>query len=236
MTTSPESTGPIIEASLPASEPETPAASSVSASAAPVTPVPVTLDQLRAVQADASISKHVALAAGTGFIPFPVFDVAATIGVQTDLLWHLFKVYGQEISREKARSVVTVLLGAAVPSLAASTISSGLKLIPGVGTALSFFTSPSLAATSTYVVGKVVQDHLAGGGNILDLQLSKAKDKVAEEMSKLKTQSGSVVSGIKTKSGEVFSEGKQRLGNAVAALRGKKPDVPPTGEQVAAAS
>lgn len=231
MTTSPESTGPIIEASLPASEPEAPAVSSVSAS-----PVPVTLDQLRAVQADATISKHVALAAGTGFIPFPVFDVAATIGVQTDLLWHLFKVYGQEISKEKARSVVTVLLGAAVPSLAASTVSSGLKLIPGIGTALSFFTSPSLAATSTYVVGKVVQDHLASGGNILDLQLSKAKDRVAEEMSKLKNKSGSVVSGIKTKSGEIFSEGKQRVGNAVAALRGKNVTVPPTEEHAAAAS
>jgi uncharacterized protein (DUF697 family) len=231
MTTSPESTGPIIEASLPAPEPETSAASSVSAS-----PVPVTLDQLRAVQADATISKHVALAAGTGFIPFPVFDVAATTGVQADLLWHLFKVYGQEISKEKARSVVTVLLGAAVPSLAARTVSSGLKLIPGVGTALSFFTSPSLAATSTYVVGKVVQDHLASGGNILDLQLSKAKDKVAEEMSKLKSKSGSVVSGIKTKSGEIFSEGKQRVGNAVAALRGKNVTVPPAEEHAAAAS
>jgi uncharacterized protein (DUF697 family) len=231
MTTSPESTGPIIEASLPASEPETSAATSVSAD-----PVPATLDQLRAVKADATISKHVALAAGTGFIPFPVFDVAATAGVQADLLWHLCKVYGQEISKEKARSVVTVLLGAAVPSLAARTVSSGLKLIPGVGTALSFFTSPSLAATSTYVVGKVVQDHLAGGGNILDLQLSKAKDKVAEEMSKLKSKSGSVVSGIKTKSGEVFSEGKQRVGNAVAALRGKNVTVPPAAEEHAAAA
>lgn len=231
MTTSPESTGPIIEASLPTPEPEASSVSSIS-----VSPAPVSLGQLHAVQADAAISKHVALAAGTGFIPFPVFDVAATTGVQADLLWNLFKIYGQEISKEKARSVVTVLLGASVPSLAASTVSSGLKLIPGIGTALSFFTSPSLAATSTYVVGKVVQEHLANGGNILDLQLSKAKARVAEEMSKLKTKSGEVVGGIKTKSGEAFNEGKQRVGNAVAALRGKNVTVPPAEEHAAAAS
>jgi uncharacterized protein (DUF697 family) len=225
----------VIEASLPAPEAE--------AETAVASPVLATIEQLRSVQAEAAISKHVALAAGTGFIPFPIFDVVATTGVQADLLWNLFKIYGQEISKERARSVVTVLLGASVPSLAARSVSSGLKLVPGIGTALSFFTSPSLAGASTYVVGKVVQEHLAGGGTALDLQFSKAKAKVAEELNKIKTRSGEavdklkaksseVVTGIKTKSGEAIGEGKTRVGNVVLALQGKKF---PAEEQVPAA-
>lgn len=230
----------VIEASVPESVPVV--SESIEAPAAAV----ATLDQLRAVQAEAAITQHVALAAGTGFIPFPIFDVVATTGVQVDLLLSLFKIYGQEVSKERARSVVTVLLGSSVPSLAARSVSSGLKFIPGVGTALSFFTSPSLAAASTYVVGKVVQEHLAKGGNIFDLQLSKAKAKVTEELGKLKTKSGETVdklkakssevaSGIKTKSGEAFEEGKTRVGNVVLALRGKNFSAPVVIEEHAPA-
>ena len=199
-------------------------------------PASVSVAQLRSVQADSTISTHVALAVGTGFIPVPIFDVVATTGVQADMLWHLFRIYDQEISKERARSVVTVLLGASLPSLTARTVASGLKMIPGVGSALGFFTAPSLAGTSTYVVGKVVQEHLAGGGTLLDLQLSKAKAKVSEELGKIKTKSGETVHMIKTKSVEAVDEGKQRVGNAVAALRGKKYPPVPVEEPAGAAS
>jgi uncharacterized protein (DUF697 family) len=180
-------------------------------SASSAAPAVVSLAQMRSLQAESTISHHVAVATGTGFIPLPIFDVVATTGVQADMLRQLFKIYGQEISKETARNVVTVLLGASVPSLTARTVASGFKLIPGVGTALGFFTAPSLAGVSTYVVGKVVQEHLAGGGSALDLQLSKAKSKVALEMSK-----------IRTKSGQAVDEVTARVGNAIAALRGKK--------------
>ena len=255
----PESAEPIsvdpssvmIEASVPEPEHAPVVSESVAVPeepvAAPVASAVATLEQLLVLKAESAITQHVALAAGTGFIPFPIFDVVATTGVQADLLLSLFKIHGQEISKETARSIVTVLLGASVPALSARAVSSGLKFIPGVGTTLSFFTSPSLAAASTYVVGKVVHEHLANGGNAFDLQLSKAKAKVAEELGKLKTKSGATVdafktksgqvaSGIKTKSGEVYGESKARVGNAVLALRGKKFPVPVAEEPVPAAS
>jgi uncharacterized protein (DUF697 family) len=171
----------------------------------------VTPAQFRALQADATINRHVALASGTGFIPVPIFDVVATTGVQADLLLSLFRIYGHDITKERARSIVTVLLGASLPSLLTRTVVSAFKLVPGVGTALGFFTSPALAGASTYAVGKVVQEHLVNGGNALDLELSKAKAKVGHELSK-----------IKTASGEMIVEGKGRVVNAVGALRGKK--------------
>jgi uncharacterized protein (DUF697 family) len=181
------------------------------------------LAQLRLVQADATITKHVALATGTGFIPVPVFDIVATTGVQADLLCKLFKIYGHEVSKERARSIVTVLLGASLPTLAARSVSSGLKMIPVVGTALGFFTAPTLAGGSTYVVGKVVQEHLATGGSPFDLHLAEASAKVKRELDKMKAKSGSAM-----------VEGKERVGNAVAALRGKKTDVAPPVEHAEA--
>jgi uncharacterized protein (DUF697 family) len=189
------------------------------------TPVPdasaelASLAQLRLVQADATITKHVALATGTGFIPVPVFDIVATTGVQADLLCQLFKIYGHEVSKDKARSIVTVLLGASLPTLAARSVASGLKLIPMVGTALGFFTAPTLAGASTYTVGKVVQEHLATGGSPFNLHLAEASAKVKLELDKMKT-----------KSGDMIGEGKERVGNAVAALRGKKTAVAPSVE------
>ncbi len=91
------------------------------------------------------------------------------------------------------------------------------------------------AGISTYVVGKVVQEHLATGGSVLDLQLSKAKAKVALEMSKIKAKSGEVAGGIKTKLGEGVGEGKLRVENAIAALRGKKLTSPAVEEHVGVA-
>jgi uncharacterized protein (DUF697 family) len=184
----------------------------------------VTQAQLRSLQADSTITKHVALATGTGFIPVPVFDIVATTGVQADLLIQLFKIYGHHISKEKARSIVTVLLGASLPTLAARTVASGLKMIPAVGTALGFFTSPTLAGTSTYIVGRVIEEHLATGGSPFNLHLAEASAKVKQELSK-----------IKTKSGDLIVESKERVGNAVAALRGKKAEAVPAQEDAAAA-
>jgi uncharacterized protein (DUF697 family) len=180
--------------------------------------------QLRLVQADATITKHVALATGTGFIPVPVFDIVATTGVQADLLCQLFKIYGHEVSKEKARNIVTVLLGASLPTLAARSVASGLKMIPMVGTALGFFTAPTLAGASTYTVGKVVQEHLATGGSPFNLHLAEASAKVKLELDKMKT-----------KSGDMIGEGKERMSNAVAALRGKKSTVTPPVEHAEAA-
>jgi uncharacterized protein (DUF697 family) len=186
------------------------------------------------VQADASITKHVALAVGTGFIPFPVFDIVATTGVQTDLLFQLFRIYGYTVSKEKVRNIVTVLIGASVPTLAARFVASGLKLVPVVGTGLGFFTSPSLAGASTYAVGKVVQEHLAGGGSPLDIQLERAKVKVKQEIDKVKAGTTKIYTEGKDEVVKIYTEGKDRLENAAAALKGKKSVTPAVEEHAPA--
>jgi hypothetical protein len=47
-------------------------------------------------------------------------------------------------------------------------VTSALKSIPGIGTAISAFTMPVFSAGATYVIGKVFIQHFASGGTLLD--------------------------------------------------------------------
>jgi hypothetical protein len=47
-------------------------------------------------------------------------------------------------------------------------VTSALKSIPGIGTAISAFTMPVFSAGATYVIGKVFIQHFASSGTLLD--------------------------------------------------------------------
>ncbi|HWB85702.1 MAG TPA: DUF697 domain-containing protein [Bryobacteraceae bacterium] len=136
----------------------------------------VTVLALRRIKCDMAITKHVALATGAGFLPVPAADFLAVTGVQISLLYRLCKVYRVEFSKEAARSVITSLVGAAVPGIEARFLASGLKLIPGLGTLAGIFITPSVAGATTYAVGKVFVQHLESGGTLLTFNASKMKD------------------------------------------------------------
>jgi hypothetical protein len=51
-----------------------------------------------------------------------------------------------------------------------------LKLIPGVGTIVSMFATPTVSGASTYAVGRVIVQHLETGGSLLTFDASKMKD------------------------------------------------------------
>jgi len=71
--------------------------------------------------------------------------------------------------------------------------------------------APSVAGAFTNMARKIVQQHLVRSGILFDLQFPKAKVKVAHQASK-----------INIKSGEAVDKWKLRVGNAIAALKGKK--------------
>jgi len=130
---------------------------------------------LRQLQCDLTITKHVSLAVGAGFIPLPAFDVMAVSGVQLDMLYRLCRIYNVPFSSEAARSMISALIGASIPAVPAGVLASGVKMIPGIGTALGLFTSPSLYGATTYAVGRVFVEHLESGGTLLTFDAKKMK-------------------------------------------------------------
>lgn len=131
--------------------------------------------KVRQVRCDLAISNHVATALGAGFIPVPFADFLTVTGVQVDLLYRLCKVYDTGFSAEAARSVITSLVGASVPTISATFLASALKLVPGVGTVVGWGAMPVLAGATTYAVGKVFVEHLESGGTLLTFDANKMK-------------------------------------------------------------
>jgi uncharacterized protein (DUF697 family) len=164
--------------------------------APPVTPgsadaVPVTTR----AQADNLIKNHVIVAMSFALVPMPLFDLALLAGNQVAMVNALSELYGVPFEQNKARSIVIALVSSALPVLGVAALSSGIKLIPGIG---SLFGSGTIAITGgalTYAVGQVFAAHFAAGGSLLDLDPAKMRDLFNEEVKKGKA----AVAGFRAK-------------------------------------
>jgi uncharacterized protein (DUF697 family) len=133
--------------------------------------------EINRLKADLIITKHVAVAAGTGLIPVPVADFAALAGVQLSMLAQICGIYEQPFSKEAAKSVVAALVGGAIGGeTSALTLGSRLKTIPVVGTVASWLVTPAASAIVTYAIGKVFVHHLETGGTLLSFEAKKMKE------------------------------------------------------------
>jgi uncharacterized protein (DUF697 family) len=147
---------------------------------APAVP-PASAHDVRKLRCDVTITKHVGAAMGFGFLPLPVVDFVAITGVQMDLVYRLSRIYDIEFSTQAVRALLGSLLGASVPLQPA--LVSGLKLMPGIGTAAAFVAQPALAGASTYAIGKVFVEHFESGGTLLTFDASKMKTHFEQKMS-----------------------------------------------------
>jgi uncharacterized protein (DUF697 family) len=107
-----------------------------------------------------------------GLIPVPLLDIAAVGGVQLQMLRRLSEIYGVPFVDNRGKSIIASLAGSVIPASTATTtamgISSALKAIPVVGTAIGAFAMPVFSAGATWVIGKVFIQHFASGGTLLD--------------------------------------------------------------------
>jgi hypothetical protein len=112
------------------------------------------------------IKKYVFLAAGLGFIPIPIADVAAISGLQIKMLSELAKIYEIKFSEHRIKAIVTsIFAGVISQEVAIIGASSGLKAVPIFGYFVGAATLPIASGTVTYVIGSSVIQHLDSGGN-----------------------------------------------------------------------
>lgn len=132
-------------------------------------------------QANGIVNKYMGWSVGAGIVPFPVWDVLAIGTVQTMMLKDLYAVYGLSISEKKARSLISVLIGALSPGmLVGITARSFAKFIPVVGQSLSALSSPITTMAITYAIGRLMTSHLEAGGTVETLNVEKAKQELKE--------------------------------------------------------
>ena len=148
--------------------------------------------------AAAVINRYLPWSMGVGFVPAPLIVAGGLTAIQLKMLADISKVYGVEFSENRARSIITSLLGAVVPAAIGSSIGGLVLAIPFVGPFLLPATVPLLAGAATYATGKTFIQHFEAGGTYLDFDPAGAKALFAERFAEGKAEAGKVTSSFKS--------------------------------------
>jgi uncharacterized protein (DUF697 family) len=128
-----------------------------------------------------------------GLIPIPLVDIAAVGGVQLQMLRKLSEIYGVPFTDNRGKSIIASLAGSLIPASAATTtamgVSSAMKFIPGIGSAVAALTMPVFSAGATYAIGKAFIQHFASGGTLLDFNPPDYREFIKAQKEKFGLQS-----------------------------------------------
>nr|VFJ92710.1 MAG: Uncharacterized conserved protein, DUF697 family [Candidatus Kentron sp. H]VFJ93284.1 MAG: Uncharacterized conserved protein, DUF697 family [Candidatus Kentron sp. H]VFK00431.1 MAG: Uncharacterized conserved protein, DUF697 family [Candidatus Kentron sp. H] len=149
-----------------------------------------------------TIRRHIASASAIGLLPIPLFDMAALIAIQMNLIRKIAKAYNVPFTKNKVRTIVTSLVSAVLPTvLTPAAVASFSKAIPAAGTTVGVVTMPILAGAATYATGRIFVLHFESGGTFLNFDVEKIRKQYAEMFKKGKD----VVSGINAEEKEPTS-------------------------------
>ena len=135
----------------------------------------------RKAETNRMIKNHMYGAMGIGLIPLPVVDFLALTGIQIRLLYKLSKFYGVDFSKDKAKNIISALIGSFVPVATAGPIASMIKIVPIIGQVTSALTMLVTGGACTYALGNVFVQHFESGGTFLDFDPEKVKEYFAEQ-------------------------------------------------------
>ncbi len=163
------------------------------------------LQDLYAQEAMPHIIAYSSLAASAGAVPIPVLDLVLLSGIQSRMIYHLARHYGQPMD---AKGFLEIAGGAGLGVLARQatrmTVVELLKLIPFVGSVAGAVAGAALAWASTYA---------AGQGFLLLLPSGSSGTRAADRRPE-KLLQGPAEPGGTAVEGHVRAEGQARGGRA----------------------
>jgi len=121
------------------------------------------------------VKNHIIASMTLSLVPIPMFDLAALITTQMNMLRALGEYYEVPPDDTSNKSLVTSLIGGSLPVLGVMGLSSFAKMIPGIG---SLVGSASLSISSgavTYAVGQTFITHFEAGGSFDDFSPEQAQ-------------------------------------------------------------
>ena len=153
-----------------ADEPKMPGSPEAGKTAAvtPASPSGEMTPEARAELASKLVDRFATWSGVAGLLPIPVVDLVAVGGLQVQMLRRLSQIYNVPFSENRGKAVLSSLVGAMVPTASGLGAADVLKAIPILGTVISAFVTPALAAGATYAIGRVFIQHFASGGTLLD--------------------------------------------------------------------
>ena len=119
-------------------------------------------------RSDACIRNHVIAAMAAAVIPVPVADMGAITMVELDMLRALTAIFGRKWSDNLGKQAVGLAGAAVTGHLVWSGLASGLKFLPGIGSAVGGALQMTVAGAVCFALGKAYQKHLESGGETID--------------------------------------------------------------------
>ncbi len=117
------------------------------------------------------------------FVPIPFVDMAAITAVQLKMIDELSQHYGVKFSENRVKNVIGALLGSfGTGMLLTNGVSSLIRYVPVVGALSTALAAPTVAAASTYALGKVFAMHFEMGGTLLDFNPEKTRQYYEEKV------------------------------------------------------
>ncbi|NBC47026.1 MAG: DUF697 domain-containing protein [Gammaproteobacteria bacterium] len=139
----------------------------------------------RAAESQNVIKNHVIVALSLGLVPLPLFDVALLTSNQINMIRTLARIYGgQTFKDSRLKAVLVSLVSGTFPVASVVVLSSGLKVIPGVGSLVGSGGIAVTGATLTYAIGQVFNRHFESGGTYLTLNMEQARAELRAEINK----------------------------------------------------
>jgi uncharacterized protein (DUF697 family) len=136
----------------------------------------------RLSQALAVVRRRANWAMGGGAIPVPIVDAVAIAGVQLTMLSELSALYGVPFERNRARSIISALVGSVVPyGVGAGLGGLVMKSMPVLGWAVGLATVALLARAMTRAIGTVFIQHFESGGVLLDFDTVVGRSRFRQE-------------------------------------------------------
>jgi uncharacterized protein (DUF697 family) len=135
-------------------------------------------DSKREQQARGIVNRNILWSAGIGTIAIPVVDLVGITAFNLKMLKELSDLYDTPFRENIGKSFLASLVsGLGSRTLAMGVVGSTLKAIPGLGSLFGFLAVPASAAALTYAVGRVFTMHFEMGGQFLDFNPEKAKQR-----------------------------------------------------------
>jgi uncharacterized protein (DUF697 family) len=144
-------------------------------------PITLSADEVRLREADRIITNRVHWSLGAGLVPVPLFDLAALATIQLTTVKSLAEIYDVPFRKDLAKSIITTLVGSALPVAVAGPLAGLMKMVPVVGWTTGALTMCMVGAAATYAVGKVFVKHFESGGTFLDFDATKMREYFAEK-------------------------------------------------------
>ena len=174
-------------------------------------------DAQRDEQATKLVDRFSLWSGAAGLIPIPLVDIAAVGGVQLQMLRKLSEIYGVPFTENRGKSIIASLAGSLIPASAATTtamgVSSAMKFIPGIGSAVAALTMPVFSAGATYAIGKAFIQHFASGGTLLDFNPPDYREFIKAQKEKFNRQTAAGPSAAQPAPGPRSAPGKTATGS-----------------------